>query len=32
MAGDFQAVNLFLYPKLSYDPVADFLPVTLVVQ
>jgi tripartite-type tricarboxylate transporter receptor subunit TctC len=32
LAGDFQAVNLFLYPKLSYDPVADFLPVTLVVQ
>src|SRR5262245_50044396 len=32
LAGDFQAVNLYLYPKLSYDPVADFLPVTLVVQ
>jgi tripartite-type tricarboxylate transporter receptor subunit TctC len=32
LAGDFQATNLFLYPKLSYDPVADFLPVTLVVQ
>ena len=32
LAGDFQAVNLYLYPKLTYDPVADFLPVTLVVQ
>jgi tripartite-type tricarboxylate transporter receptor subunit TctC len=32
LAGDFQAVNLYLYPKLSYDPVADFAPVTLVVQ
>jgi tripartite-type tricarboxylate transporter receptor subunit TctC len=32
LAGDFQATNLFLYPKLSYDPVADFVPVTLVVQ
>ena len=32
LAGDFHAVNLFLYPKLSYDPVADFLPVSLVVQ
>jgi tripartite-type tricarboxylate transporter receptor subunit TctC len=32
LAGDFQAVNLYLYPKLSYDPVADFVPVTLVVQ
>jgi len=32
LAGDFQAINLFLYPKLSYDPVADFVPVTLVVQ
>ncbi len=32
LAGDFQSVNLFLYPKLSYDPVADFEPVTLVVQ
>jgi tripartite-type tricarboxylate transporter receptor subunit TctC len=31
IAGDFHAVNLFLYPKLSYDPVADFLPVSLVV-
>src|SRR6266496_32313 len=32
LAGDFQAVNLYLYPKLSYDPVGDFAPVTLVVQ
>jgi tripartite-type tricarboxylate transporter receptor subunit TctC len=32
LAGDFQAVNLFLYPKLSYDPLADFAPVSLVVQ
>src|SRR5262249_11149089 len=31
LAGDFQAVNLFLFPKLSYDPVADFTPVSLVV-
>jgi hypothetical protein len=29
LAGDRR--NLFLYPKLSYDPVADFLPVSLVV-
>src|SRR6516165_10511778 len=32
LAGVFQAVYLYLYPKLSYDPVADFTPVTLVVQ
>jgi tripartite-type tricarboxylate transporter receptor subunit TctC len=32
LAGEFQATNLFLYPKLSYDPVADFDPVSLVVQ
>ncbi len=32
LAGDFHAVNLFLFPKLSYDPVADFAPVSLVVQ
>jgi tripartite-type tricarboxylate transporter receptor subunit TctC len=31
LAGDFQATNIFLTPKLSYDPVADFLPVSLVV-
>jgi len=32
MAGDFQATNIHLYPKLSYDPVADFTPVSLVVK
>ena len=32
LAGEFQATNLYLYPKLAYDPVADFVPVTLVVQ
>ena len=32
IAGDFQAVNLFLFPKLSYDPIVDFAPVSLVVQ
>jgi tripartite-type tricarboxylate transporter receptor subunit TctC len=32
IAGDFQAVNQFLFPKLSYDPVADFAPVSMVVQ
>jgi tripartite-type tricarboxylate transporter receptor subunit TctC len=32
LAGDFQAVNVFLHAKLSYDPVADFAPVSLVVQ
>ena len=31
LAGDFQATNIFLTPKLSYDPVADFAPVSLVV-
>ena len=31
LAGDFHSVNLFMYPKLSYDPVADFAPVSLVV-
>src|ERR1700752_4790638 len=29
LAGDFQSVNLFLYPKLNYDPVGDFAPVSL---
>ena len=29
LAGDFQATNIHLYPKLSYDPVADFAPVSL---
>jgi tripartite-type tricarboxylate transporter receptor subunit TctC len=32
IAGDFHAVNLFLFPKLNYDPIADFTPVSLVVQ
>jgi tripartite-type tricarboxylate transporter receptor subunit TctC len=32
LAGDFQATNQFLYAKLGYDPVADFLPISLVVQ
>lgn len=32
IAGDFQAVNVFMFPKLSYDPVADFAPVSMVVQ
>jgi tripartite-type tricarboxylate transporter receptor subunit TctC len=32
LAGDFQSTNIFLHPKLSYDPVADFAPVSLVVQ
>jgi tripartite-type tricarboxylate transporter receptor subunit TctC len=27
LAGDFHASNVFMYPKLSYDPVADFAPV-----
>src|SRR5829696_5250323 len=25
LAGEFQATNSYLYPKLTYDPVADFL-------
>jgi tripartite-type tricarboxylate transporter receptor subunit TctC len=32
LAGEFQATNTYLYPKLPYDPVADFAPVSLVVQ
>jgi len=32
LAGDFQSTNIFLHPKLSYDPIADFAPVSLVVQ
>jgi tripartite-type tricarboxylate transporter receptor subunit TctC len=32
LAGDYQATNLFLYQRLNYDPVADFAPVSLVVQ
>jgi tripartite-type tricarboxylate transporter receptor subunit TctC len=31
LAGDFQATNIHLNPKLNYDPVADFAPVSLVV-
>jgi tripartite-type tricarboxylate transporter receptor subunit TctC len=31
LAGDFQATNIFLTPKLTWDPVADFVPVTTVV-
>src|SRR5215468_43254 len=32
LAGEFQATNPYLYPRLNYDPVADFAPVALVVQ
>ena len=32
LAGDFLSTNVFLYPKLTYDPVADFAAVSLVVQ
>ena len=32
LAGEFLATNTFLYPKLGYDPVEDFTPVSLVVQ
>jgi len=32
LAGDFLGSNPHLYPKLNYDPVADFEPVSLVVQ
>src|SRR3981189_2418096 len=32
LAGEFHSTNLFTYPKLNYDPAADFAPVSLVVQ
>jgi tripartite-type tricarboxylate transporter receptor subunit TctC len=32
LAGEFLATNVYAYPKLTYDPVADFLPVSLIVQ
>src|SRR5262245_55539556 len=32
LAGEFQSTNLYTYSKLNYDPVADFAPVSLVVQ
>jgi tripartite-type tricarboxylate transporter receptor subunit TctC len=32
LAGEFQATNMYLYPKLNYDPVGDFMPVSLVVK
>jgi tripartite-type tricarboxylate transporter receptor subunit TctC len=32
LAGEFHSTNLYTYPKLNYDPVADFAPVSLVVQ
>jgi tripartite-type tricarboxylate transporter receptor subunit TctC len=32
LAGDFLATNQFIYPKLSYDPAADFATVSLVVR
>jgi tripartite-type tricarboxylate transporter receptor subunit TctC len=32
IAGDFQAVNVFMFPKLNYHPVTDFAPVSMVVQ
>jgi tripartite-type tricarboxylate transporter receptor subunit TctC len=32
LAGEFLSTNPYLYPKLSYDPVADLTPVSLVVQ
>jgi tripartite-type tricarboxylate transporter receptor subunit TctC len=31
LAGDFLAANIHLYSRLSYDPIADFVPVSLVV-
>ena len=32
IAGDFQAVNVFMFPKLNYHPINDFAPVSMVVQ
>ena len=32
LAADFQGVNVFMFPKLSYHPVTDFAPVSMVVQ
>src|SRR6185295_7219875 len=32
LAGDFQAVNIFMFPKLNYHPVTDCAPVSMVVQ
>jgi tripartite-type tricarboxylate transporter receptor subunit TctC len=32
LSGDFLVTNQFIYPKLSYDPVADFAMVSLVVR
>ena len=32
LSGDFLVTNQFIYPKLSYDPVADFATVSLVVR
>ena len=32
LSGDFLVTNQFVYSKLSYDPVADFIPITLVVR
>jgi tripartite-type tricarboxylate transporter receptor subunit TctC len=32
LTGDFLVTNQFIYPKLSYDPVADFAMVSLVVR
>ena len=32
LGGEFLSTNSFAYPKLNYDPVGDFAPVSLVVQ
>jgi tripartite-type tricarboxylate transporter receptor subunit TctC len=32
LGGEFLSTNGFLYPKLTYDPIADLVPVSLVVQ